>query len=365
MNRVSKLPGYAVLKPKVMISATKETEFMNPDKFDARRLFLKQRLAEKIGTCHEQTGHEVPSSNQVNMDQENQKRFDVFTLPSDQESEVEAREKSHKKSRVHKFSKLKVITKIRDQRVQLSKATEINIVQLIDKLREIAPTLPASEHGTIFMKSLFQLIIEINTKLNCFKETRSHETSIPLDREIKISKAHGKEEIKLNDRMNLPLLAYAKAIDADKPHLVVSRIIRFCFDTDFKLNCELNEEPNESNFLYRLGNSNLEGMERVEDGRDILDMIIEHAHMVKEYSSMSSQSYRESMQQVTKALYDCKRREIDRLEKVLEQERHGKQDFNQEDDTVEIQYEDLEAIHDKHDNLATNLLTPSFSFHSI
>ena len=67
---------------------------------------------------------------------------------------------------------------------------------------------------------------------------------------------------------------YRMALKARSPSLMVSRLIRLCFTSDTKLDCDVNDNKNDTNFLWRLGKDKDTDEEKVKEGREILDTLI-------------------------------------------------------------------------------------------
>ncbi|XP_025016058.1 uncharacterized protein LOC112538587 [Tetranychus urticae] len=239
---------------------------------------------------------EIPDDEQI---------LDVSSDTNDYE-QTSSRKKLTKKRKMHNYSEKKMICKIMDKRNSDNMKANTEISYALDKLEEMIPTLSPSSAMTPIIRNLFILTKNINFKLN--HRNNDHETRFPLSRNITTVKVNGKDEIKLGGKISLPMTGYAKAIEAQKPSLVVSRIVRSCFPSSLKLNCEVNEAKNDTNLLWRLGNEAATDEARMKEGQEILDTLIEHAHAIKSFDSMSLTSYRECMHQVDKALYDFNRR---------------------------------------------------------
>ncbi|XP_053205388.1 uncharacterized protein LOC128389784 [Panonychus citri] len=330
---VAKTAAKSVYKCEKLISSiTKPVVTFKPEKTDTRFLYLNSLLGCELD---EQKSQEI-SGNELNNHEQEKKsnpfsdiddeflmneltqessashehdKPEEYTITSD-EAETEnihgAREKV-KTRRVHNFSDPILVAKLREERTKLDMNLEMEISRAMDKLNDIIPTLDVTNQLTPVVKNIYNLCVAMNKKLNNTNEAKSKDFGIPLDEKINVSKIIETNQLNISGKIFLPLKDWDKVIKATKPSLVVSRIVRMCIPSELKLNCEINDRPNKSNFIYRFGSDKLEGDQRMKDGQEKLDILIRYAHQIQYMDTMSLQSYRESMGQIQKALYDFNR----------------------------------------------------------
>lgn len=197
----------------------------------------------------------------------------LYEISSGSEFEAESRDILKKKRRKRQYTDCKLLSKFREEKKQQSEKANSGIVMLMDILENSIPALPLDNPTTPVLKNIYQFCLHLNTKFNNMNEKNLLENSIPLTRKIKQHKVKGKDEINLNGLL-LPLTQYAVAIAANEPRLVMSRLMRGCISDQMKDNCQVNDNADDSNFLYRIGDSNLEGDERLANGRERIEMLI-------------------------------------------------------------------------------------------
>ncbi|XP_025017375.1 uncharacterized protein LOC112539247 [Tetranychus urticae] len=233
----------------------------------------------------------------------------LYDISSGSDCEFEQEDSIKKKRRKRQYTDCKLLTKFREEKKQQAEKANAGIVLLMDILENSIPALPIENPITPTIKNIYQFCLHLNTKFNHMNEKNLLENSIEFTRKIKVHKVKDKDEINLNG-MIFPFPDYTWAIKADEPRLVMSRLIRGCIPDEMKDDCQVNDKADNSNFLFRIGDSKLEGNERLANGREKIEMLIEHSHAVKKLDKMSYQSYRECKAQVDKALYDFARKKL-------------------------------------------------------